>query len=405
MSESFPVHVTRGLEHIRQFTGRIWYIDDVLGSDTNNGLYATSPFKTIGKGILSMADGDALQLRSGTYTEASLDISNDGVEVWCEPGTFITVAAGTSLVLSGDYICVHGPLRASPAAGEVGIHVTGDGGVLRDTTVFGTASAKGFHLEATGTELWECRSTGMASGGINFDIDGDQSRLFNCATTGDTDSWGFYVNGGANSRGILAECTSVGNGAGGFYAGPNTEYYTFRQCSSGAGDGKVTMGPTTNVWPFFTYDNSVYKVATFTGAGPGAINLFEVTGAVLISDLHAHVSTVLSADVGLLHYGLWDGTASVPITKTPGASGASLPVGSSLIRTGTSASVVTVLSAAAGAIAEGAGKEPFADFVAQKKTGASTYIRLNHSGVATSGAIQCHCTWVPLSDDGFVEPA
>ena len=53
-------------KHIRKFGGEIYYISKTTGSDSDSGLTPDSAFETIGQGIASMSNGDALSVMAGT---------------------------------------------------------------------------------------------------------------------------------------------------------------------------------------------------------------------------------------------------------------------------------------------------------------------------------------------------
>jgi len=80
------------VNHTRQipkFGGTIWYINKGTGDDTNAGTCPNCAFETIGAGITAMNDGDALNIKAGTYTELGLNLSNASAEMWCEIGAVI----------------------------------------------------------------------------------------------------------------------------------------------------------------------------------------------------------------------------------------------------------------------------------------------------------------------------
>lgn len=48
--------------------GKSFFVSDLIGSDANNGLTSTTPFKTIATSIAALAPGDTLFLMNGTFT-------------------------------------------------------------------------------------------------------------------------------------------------------------------------------------------------------------------------------------------------------------------------------------------------------------------------------------------------
>ncbi len=83
---TFPIGSDPTIRHIPKFTGEIWYVDGVSGSDANNGQVPDQGFLTIGMAITTCAAGDALQISAATYTEDNLDINKNAVELWAEIG-------------------------------------------------------------------------------------------------------------------------------------------------------------------------------------------------------------------------------------------------------------------------------------------------------------------------------
>ena len=113
--------------NVPQFGGSIWYVSKSDGDDGNSGETPSQAFETIGAAITASSAGDAINIMAGTYTETGLDIANDAVKLWCEIGTIIDPASGTALTLSGDYCKLLGQAKIMPAAGSVGLLLSGTG--------------------------------------------------------------------------------------------------------------------------------------------------------------------------------------------------------------------------------------------------------------------------------------
>ena len=61
--------VTKGIEHVPQFGGNVWYVDGGVGIDTNSGSSPGCPFATIGAGFSAMS---ALGVKKSDVTAVEL---------------------------------------------------------------------------------------------------------------------------------------------------------------------------------------------------------------------------------------------------------------------------------------------------------------------------------------------
>ena len=118
------------LRHVRSFTGMIWYVSK-SGSDGNSGQNPMQPFLTIGAAIIAASAGDAITVKSGSYTE-DIDMSLVGLELWGEIGATLV---GT-LTVSANSCRVRG-MTVAPA-GAVGIVLGGFYCNIEETHVVGT---------------------------------------------------------------------------------------------------------------------------------------------------------------------------------------------------------------------------------------------------------------------------
>jgi len=386
--------------NIPLFTGTIWYVDASVGS-SGNGLSPGAAFKTIGEAIAAASEGDAIRIGAGTYTETGLDVNVNSIDVWCEYGAIIAPPSGTALTISGDSCLVDGKLKVTPAAGQVGVLVSGDECVLEDVKVMNAGT--GIRITGTGTILEGC-AVGFPTS-VGYDIQGDQTRLYHCSTVGNGATYGYKVSNGADT-GVLDSCTSIGHQSAGYYIDTGSQEWTILRCSSGAGDGRWVDVDNVNVWSSFTFDCEVFHTTMFDGSGPGTDNLFKVEGSVEVKYIFGDVTTALSADVGKVYLDLWDGTNSAEITDSAGTDVSSAPVGSLIIKTEKASSPIDLLQSDQCHVEENTSfREPRVPSVLTQKAGATTYIRLAYAGTATSGAIHWHCRWEPLTEDGFVSAA
>jgi len=280
------------IRHIPKFGGEIWFVNKGGGSDANDGQSPDSAFETIGAGITAAQSGDAINVKAGTYTEASLDLGTAGaksaVELWCEIGVVIDTAAGaTALTVSGASCKVTGYLKIMPDDGEIGMLISGN-----ECVIEGIKIVEGTHcysITGTGVILEKCAAATPASGSAGFHINGSQARLRGCTTVGDTTTYGYLVKTGKNT-GVLEDCTSAGHQTAGYYLETGCVNWTMFGCSSGGGDGKWRDIDSANIWSSFDYDNNLYK----TIAGNGVLqtfDLFKVTGTVKVFNIFAHVAS------------------------------------------------------------------------------------------------------------------
>ncbi|MGI5397263.1 choice-of-anchor Q domain-containing protein [Streptomyces sp. CA-251251] len=167
-----------------QATGRAYYVSAVMGSDTNNGLSATQPFKTIQKAADQTLPGDTVLIMNGTYgdlnREGVVQITRSGA-----PGKPITyrplpghdpliapvtgwngvlVAGASHITISG--LNVRGPsddLTLEEA--EAGSKPTGP--AFNTNCMFIRKDKESgripHHVTVRGNHVWDCPGSGIAS--------------------------------------------------------------------------------------------------------------------------------------------------------------------------------------------------------------------------------------------------
>jgi hypothetical protein len=145
------------------------------------------------------------------------------------------------------------------------------------------------------------------------------------------------------------------------------------------------------------------KLLTLSGnAGAHEDNIFLITTPVEIVRLWGVVETALAAGLTASFWDLWDGTISIPLTLNTGVV-SSLPAKSLIVKQDAAATVMTVQSAATGALVElVAGLPPMQPVIPVPKSTAATYVRFRYTsaGVA-SGAIRFGVEYRSLGSGGI----
>jgi len=396
--------------HIVKFGGNIWYVDKNNGSDADDGKTPGTAFETIGAGIDVLSVGDAINIMAGTYTETGLDLDTNGCEMWPEVGAIIKPATGTALTVSGSYCkiwCPGGALLVDPdGANTTGLLISGNYCYISDVRVKCDSVADlGYDITGDGCVLTNCRSSNPLVAA--FKIQGDAVRIEDCRTGGEAAdvSIGFWVTNSCDKCRIK-NSGSQGHATAGFQVDAGCTNGEIRECASGGGDGRWVDANHAFVWSAFTYDDEVHKTVTFAGA-PTAYNIFKVTGSVRISDIFGMVGTPIPNTVSTIHLELYSTNASVDITDAPGVDIDSVVAGGLLVRNGPSTDPLGLADPnTTPAVAENVSwREPKTAIDIVEDNAADTYVRLVLSAALASGAIDWHCYWEPLSDDGFLEAA
>lgn len=155
-------------------------------------------------------------------------------------------------------------------------------------------------------------------------------------------------------------------------------------------------------------DRTQEVVNTITLDASGATKshvCFTVTGSVLVHGIWGVVTTTIGVNHTAGHLRTDDQTAQIVLSEAvTGVALSGLAVGTLVSKTALLAVALTLDSNAVGAITEpaSAGQELLSPFIVVKKTGAVTTIdyRYTSSDTPTSGAIEWHALWEPLSSDG-----
>ena len=404
VTASSVVGATDYTKNIEKFGGSIWYVNKNSGSDTNNGETPTTAFETIGAGITAMSDGDALNIKAGTYTETGLNLSNVGAEMWMEIGVLIDPVSGTALTISGASCRLMGMHKITPAALAIGLLVSGAECHIEHGKIIGGSA--GICITGSGVMInnYACGFQTTAA----YDIQGAQARLTDCSTVGDSATIGYKVNNNVDT-GVIKNCTSVGHATAGYSIATGSQDWSIVNCSSGAGDGRNIDVDNTNVWSNYTFDDMVYATTDWSAVGgsAGTSNLFKVSGAVSILYIYGDVHTALNAAVDNIKLELDDGTNQLDITTN--VDSASAPAYSLFIKTQAQTEPLKLLNSSQVRLNEDSTtsrtREGGAPFIVTAKNGANTYIRIAWTGTGNTGSIHWHCQWVPLIESGFVEQA
>jgi len=397
--------------NVPQFTGTVAYADNDAADDTANGLTPLTPKKTIAAAQVVAGVGGAVSIKAGTYVE-DVAVSSASQELWCESGT-ILAGTGTCLTVSGGFNYIRGPLKITPASGQIGVLVSaGESNIFECVRVSGSSALCGWDINAGGTVLRYCTAAGIAAGGRGFDISVQGCKLYDCYTVNDTTSTGYYL-AGSWARGILSRCISIGNQTCGYYIGTGVSLVTVRDCSSGGGDGRWADIDHGNVWSNFTYDDNLVKKITLsiTGSGTEEYNLFKVTGAVKVVGIHADVETALTGTNTDCFLELYSTNGAVEISKDDdGVTLGALGKGSIIIRLDKEDKVLVVGDVTSGpAVIDQTDVKEEGFRVIQDRTGGvkvDTYIRFVHTCASDgAGVLDWHCKWQPVDSDGFLEAA
>ena len=386
-------------EHTPQFSGTIYYIA-IHGDDANNGLSPDNPKATFANIATIASNGDAITVDAGTYTETGIDIALDAFEIWWEIGALIEPASGTAFTLSGDSCKMKGMHNITPAAGEIGLLISGDGCHVEHGKIIGGTSG----IKVTGAGVMINNYAAGFQTAKGYDLQASQARLSDCSTVGNAATYGYSISNGADT-GVIKNCTSSGHATSPYHIATGSQDWTILNCSSGAGDGNRVDKDSANVWSNYTFDNRVYHTITFDASGPTSSNLFRIYGTVLITEFSGDIETVLAADIGNAYIELYDGTNTIDVTDSPGPLFNSLPVATYLHKIDDADAQIAIADSSQVRLYEDAtkdGRDP--NFQITAKNGTATYARIVYSGVGTSGAIHWHIQYKPLSEGGFVAP-
>jgi len=393
-----------GTQHARLFTGKIWYVDAGMAA-SGDGKTPDTALKTITEAITACSAGDAIGIKAGTYAE-NVVVNKDAVELWPEIGTIIAPGSGTPLTVSAHYckvVCTGGSLRLNPVANGTGMLVSGNWAYTHDIRVpAGRSGDLGFDIRGTGcvgTNL-RCSDPLVAA----FKIQGDKVKLEDCctgATPADT-SIGYWLTNTCD-KARIKNCASQGHATSSVTVDAGCTNYEVCNFSSGGGDGPKVDNGTSGTFPGYTFDNVLHKNMTFDGST--RYNLFKLTGAVRISDIHGVVTTVLANTASTLYLNLYSSAANVDITDRPGTQIRALVAGSLFVRNEDSTNDIDIAEPkVTPAIAESSNyRDPKTEIDIVKDDTNDTYVCVVISDALASGTIHWHCEFEPLSDDGWLE--
>jgi hypothetical protein len=315
----------------------------------------------------------------------------------------IDPATGTALTVSGASCRISGDLKITPDPGNaIGLLVSGAECQIEGVKVL--SGTNNICVTGSGAILRRCASGFASAGNACYDIQGIQGRYINCNSVGNTTSYGFRVTTGVDT-GVLENCTSAGNQTSGFYIDTASENWTLLNCSTGHDDGRWVDVDHANVFAHLKYDFVKHYTTTFVNPTT-TFNIFKVTGAVRISNIYGIIETVIPGTASTIYLQLWS-DSGVDITDSPGVNINAAVAGAILVRNSVAGDPL-VLANPAGvpAVAENASfKDPQNPIDVVADNGLTTYVRCVLSATLASGAIDWHCEWQPLSDNGFLEDA
>lgn len=402
-------------QHQVLFGGVVRYVSTADGDDTNNGLSPEAPLATIGAAISASSAGDAINVKQGTYDESGLDANLAGLELWLESGVILQDGGdGTVLTVSG-FGCVvrgGGNVRIDPTGGATGVLVSGGFCELRNLRAnCNSVGALGFDITGAGAELHWCRCANPTTAA--FKIQADKACLKECCTGGAGGATiGHWVTNSCDKFRLI-ECGSQGHGTAGFQVDTGCTNGVIWQFSSGGGDGRWIDADNATVISDLTYEETKYANVTFTNAGGvgGAgtnYNLFKVTGAVRVFNIWGVVTTATPATNSTANLELYSTNAAIDITDNAGAPDLiSRCVGTVLARESVATDPLELGEPdSTPAVVENTSfRDPRVPVILIEDDAADTYIQLVLSAALASGAMQWSVEWIPLSDDGFLEPA
>ena len=264
------------INHQKLFTGLVYYVDAAAADNTGSGLSPETAKQSPNAMIAAAAAGDAINIKAGVYAE-NIVLNKNSVELWCEIGAIFAGDAGIPLTISGSYCKVEGRLTVMPTA-QIGVLISGIQNVVIDTKVrLGTV---GYHVTGAGNLLSKCAAGLQTTCG--YDLDGDQTRLYDCNTVGNDTTIGYNISDGADI-GVLYNCTSVGHETAGYNVDTGCNYWTIKDCSSGGGDGARIDAGAHNMWSNFSdtlrRDNHVHIYPFPDGEGTAGSPISITTDA------------------------------------------------------------------------------------------------------------------------------
>lgn len=137
-----------------------------------------------------------------------------------------------------------------------------------------------------------------------------------------------------------------------------------------------------------------------------SVNVFQVTGTCEVMSLHGEVKVATTfTNCTSVYFDLWDGTTSVPITKTTGCALSGFGVGSFFIKDTDVASALSTLQNNQCRIKEAAtGAKVDANLFIVQKISTNTYIRFNYTttDAPINAQIKVDCGWADIDNGEIV---
>ena len=152
-----------------------------------------------------------------------------------------------------------------------------------------------------------------------------------------------------------------------------------------------------------TAGEKISKTLACVSTGTVVNNVFAVTGACKILKLYGVVNTAL-ANATNVHFALYDGTATLPLTKTTTATLSALGVGTTFQKVAALATALNICDSAAGCVYENAGTDLFFPCVVQKKINVATYIQFIYTTSTNplAGNVTIYIEYRPDTADGAI---
>lgn len=150
----------------------------------------------------------------------------------------------------------------------------------------------------------------------------------------------------------------------------------------------------------------VDKNLTLNNDGPTTVNVFKITGTVVVLHLFSTCTRVGdSTTLSGVKFELDDGTDQSDITAAVNASGA--VEGAQIQKTASASGAAEFINPTTGVVTDAGSKILFEPFeLTQKTGGVNTFVRLAYTGDANTD-VDCHFElhFVPFGHDANVEPA
>jgi hypothetical protein len=127
----------------------------------------------------------------------------------------------------------------------------------------------------------------------------------------------------------------------------------------------------------------VTKTITLSANATSAnVNVFLLSGGTIeVMGMHGFISSITTlTNCTNVYFDLWDGTTSVPLTKTTGASLSGYGLGSFFLKNADASLELSTINNNQGRLTEGAtGTKAFMNFLISSKLSTNTYVRFNYT--------------------------